>query len=182
VRRALIWRSCAGGRHDGRSYPSELSDAEWAVLEPLLPPPPRIGRPLKWPRRVIAEAIFYLVRPGCAWRMLPVLPAGRTVHSQLRQLAVDRDHPGRSPASPRTCLGRQRLHRPFATWLSKARSWRVEVPFAASARPGVTSWRRNPRAFRSPRAAGRSNAPWPGCPARDAAPATTKIFLKPAPP
>jgi transposase len=84
VRRALIWRSCAGGRHAGRSYPSELSDAEWAVLEPLLPPPPRIGRPLKWPRRVIAEAIFYLVRPGCAWRMLPVLPAGRTVHSQLR--------------------------------------------------------------------------------------------------
>jgi transposase len=54
------------------------------VLEPLLPPPPRIGRPLKWPRRVIAEAIFYLVRSGCAWRMLPVLPAGRTVHSQLR--------------------------------------------------------------------------------------------------
>ncbi len=54
-----------------RPYPSDLSDAEWAVLRPLLPPPSLTGRPLKRPRREMAEAIFYLVRSGCAWRMLP---------------------------------------------------------------------------------------------------------------
>ncbi len=44
-----------------RPYPSDLSDAEWVALKPLFPPPSRIGRPLKWPRRAMAEAIFY----GC---------------------------------------------------------------------------------------------------------------------
>lgn len=54
-----------------RRYPTDLSDAEWAALGPLLPPPAARGRPLKWPRRLMVEAIFYLVRSGCAWRMLP---------------------------------------------------------------------------------------------------------------
>ena len=49
-----------------RPYPTDLSDAEWSVLEPLLPAPARTGRPLKWSRRLMAEAIFYLVRSGCA--------------------------------------------------------------------------------------------------------------------
>ena len=53
------------------------------MLEPPLPPPPRIGRPLKWPRRVMAGAIFHLVRPGRAWRMLPRhFPPWQAVHSQ----------------------------------------------------------------------------------------------------
>ncbi len=54
-----------------RPYPTDLSDAEWSVLEPLPPAPARTGCPLKWPRRLMAEAIFSLVRSGCAWRMLP---------------------------------------------------------------------------------------------------------------
>jgi len=54
-----------------RPFPTALSDAEWAALQPLLPAPCPIGRPLKWPRRLMAEAIFYLVRTGCAWRFLP---------------------------------------------------------------------------------------------------------------
>ena len=73
-----------------RPYPSDLSDAEWVALEPLLPPPSRIGRPLKWPRRAMAEAIFYLVRSGCAWRMLPRhFPPWQTVHSQLHRWRRD---------------------------------------------------------------------------------------------
>jgi transposase len=73
-----------------RSYPSDLSDAEWAVLEPLLPRPSRFGRPLKWPRRMMAEAIFYLVRSGCAWRMLPRhFPPWQTIHSQLTRWRKD---------------------------------------------------------------------------------------------
>lgn len=47
-----------------RRYPTDLSDAEWAALEPLLPLSPKSERLLKWPRRLMAEAIFYLVRSG----------------------------------------------------------------------------------------------------------------------
>jgi transposase len=56
-----------------RTYPSSLSDAEWAVLQPLVqrPATPQGGRPPKHPLRVIIDAIRYLVRTGCAWRLLP---------------------------------------------------------------------------------------------------------------
>ena len=73
-----------------RPYPSDLSDAEWAALEPILPPPSPVGRPLKWPRRLMAEAIFYLVRSGCAWRMLPRhFPPWPTVFSQFARWRRD---------------------------------------------------------------------------------------------
>lgn len=51
--------------------PSDLTDAEWAVLEPFLPQPSQVGRPRKWPLRRIVEAILYLLRGGLSWRMLP---------------------------------------------------------------------------------------------------------------
>ena len=47
-------------------YPSDLSDAEWALLTPLLPPPKSTGRPRKWPNRLVADAVFYMLRSGCA--------------------------------------------------------------------------------------------------------------------
>ena len=53
------------------ALPSDLTDAEWAVLEPLLPGPCCVGRPRKWPLRRIIEAILYLLRGGLPWRMLP---------------------------------------------------------------------------------------------------------------
>ena len=73
-----------------RRYPTDLSDAEWAALEPLLPPPARRGRPLKWPRRLMVEAIFHLVRSGCAWRMLPrCFPPWPTVSARFRRWRLD---------------------------------------------------------------------------------------------
>jgi transposase len=56
-----------------KTYPTSLTDAEWAVLQPLLqrPATPRGGRPPSHPLRVIVDAIRYLVRTGCAWRLLP---------------------------------------------------------------------------------------------------------------
>jgi transposase len=64
-----------------RPYPSDLSDAEWALLEPLLKSSERRGRPPKWPARRVADAIFYLLRSGCAWRMLPrEYPPWQTVY------------------------------------------------------------------------------------------------------
>ena len=50
---------------------SDLPDAEWAVLEPLMPQPRRRGRRRAWPVRLVLEAIFYVLRSGCPWRMLP---------------------------------------------------------------------------------------------------------------
>lgn len=51
--------------------PSDLTDAEWAILEPLLPPRSKLGRPPVWDYRQIVEAILYLLRGGLPWRMLP---------------------------------------------------------------------------------------------------------------
>ncbi|MFJ8389417.1 IS5 family transposase [Streptomyces sp. NPDC094438] len=48
-----------------------LSDVEWAVLAPLVPPPKPGGRPPEHTRRELIDALAYWVRAGCAWRLLP---------------------------------------------------------------------------------------------------------------
>ena len=66
-------------------YPSDLSDREWQLLEPLLPPPKPGGRPITYPRREIVNAIRYVLRTGCSWRMLPHdLPPWRIVFHYFR--------------------------------------------------------------------------------------------------
>ena len=73
-----------------RPYPSDLLDVEWELLAPLLPPPSWTGRPRKWPARVIADAIFYVLRSGCAWRMLPrEFPPWPTVYAHFRRWRRD---------------------------------------------------------------------------------------------
>ena len=73
-----------------RPYPSDLSDAEWAVLAPLLPAPKATGRPRRWPDRLVADAVFYVLRSGCAWRMLPdSFPPWSTVFSRFRRWRLD---------------------------------------------------------------------------------------------
>ncbi len=52
-------------------YPSDLSDPEWEILAPLLPTAKPGGRPRTVNLRRILNGIFYLLRGGCAWRMLP---------------------------------------------------------------------------------------------------------------
>ena len=62
-------------------YPSSLTHREWKLLEPLLPEPKLFGRPPRYPKRDILNAIFYAVRSGCAWRLLPHdLPPWRIVY------------------------------------------------------------------------------------------------------
>jgi transposase len=64
-----------------RGYPSDLTDAQWALIEPLLPEPNTDGRPEKHPRREVVNAILYMVRSGCPWRYLPAdLPPWQTVY------------------------------------------------------------------------------------------------------
>jgi len=66
-------------------YLTDLSEAEWHRLSRLVPGPKPGGRPLKYPRRAILNAIFYLVRAGCPWRMLPSdLPPWRIVYHYFR--------------------------------------------------------------------------------------------------
>ncbi len=55
----------------GLALPSDLTDAEWAILEPFFPPPSFVGRSRKWPLRRIVEAMLYLLRGGLPWRMMP---------------------------------------------------------------------------------------------------------------
>ena len=62
-------------------YPSDLMQAEWEIIENLLPASDIKGRPLDWYLRDIVNAIFYIVRGGCAWRMLPKdYPPWQTVY------------------------------------------------------------------------------------------------------
>ncbi len=62
-------------------YQSDITDAEWRVIEPLLPRASSKGRPRGWPPREIVNAIFYVMRSGCPWRLLPAdLPPWSTVY------------------------------------------------------------------------------------------------------
>lgn len=71
-------------------YPSDLSDDEWAILEPLLSSAEKRGRPPKWPLRRVADAVFYLLRSGCSWRMLPrEYPPWQTVYYHFRKWRID---------------------------------------------------------------------------------------------
>jgi putative transposase len=71
-------------------YPSDLSDEEWAILEPLLSSPEKRGRPPKWLLRHVADAVFYLLRSGCSWRMLPCeYPPWQTVYYHFRKWRMD---------------------------------------------------------------------------------------------
>lgn len=93
-------------------YPSDLNDAEWALLAPLIPSSKPHGRPRSSDMRRISNGVFYLLRTGCAWRYIPrEYGAWQTIyyyfrqwhrdgtwiqiHAQLRALA--RLHAGRDP-------------------------------------------------------------------------------------
>ena len=67
------------------AYGSDLTDAQWAVLEPLLPKPKTGGRPSTVDPREICNAILYLIRTGCEWQYLPHdLPSWSTVYHYYR--------------------------------------------------------------------------------------------------
>jgi transposase len=78
-----MWTETARAQHkrDQLRFASDLTDAEWAVLEPLLPPRSAFGRPPSWSMREIVNAIFYVLRGGVPWRMLPdSFPPRQTVY------------------------------------------------------------------------------------------------------
>lgn len=87
-----MWTPTTRVRHSrsGLCYGSDLTDAEWAILAPLLPPVCRRGRKRKWPMRRIVEAIFYVLRGGIAWAMLPAgFPPVSTVYRWFARFRDD---------------------------------------------------------------------------------------------
>ncbi len=111
-----MWTATTRAQHrrDGLRFASDLTDAEWSVLQPLLPPSSRIGRPSAWPMRDVVDAIFYVLRGGIPWRMLPpCFPPRQTVYGWFaawrnagvwesvnhRLVMLDRERAGRE-ASP----------------------------------------------------------------------------------
>jgi putative transposase len=68
-----------------RAYQTDLSDAEWSYIEPHVPVPKAPGRPRVHPLREILDAVFYVLRSGCAWRLLPHdFPPWKTVYHYFR--------------------------------------------------------------------------------------------------
>jgi putative transposase len=101
---------------NGLRYQSDVTDEEWRVIEPYLPPAKGIGRPRGWPLREIVNGIFYVMRSGCPWRQLPKdLPPWSTVYrwfaawrdaclfEKINHALVDREPVGRE-ASPSAAI------------------------------------------------------------------------------
>jgi putative transposase len=72
------------------AYTTDLTDEEWQILAPLLPPEKSGGRPRKYPRREVINGIQYVLRGGCAWRLMPHdLPHWQTAYQTFRAWRQD---------------------------------------------------------------------------------------------
>jgi putative transposase len=69
-----------------KAYKTDLTDAQWQILEPLVPPPKSGGHPRTVNMREVVNGIFYVLRTGCGWEMLPHdLPPYSTVYQYFRR-------------------------------------------------------------------------------------------------
>lgn len=115
-----MWTKESRVRYDRSAlrYPSDLSDGEWAILAPLIPPAKRGGRPREVDIRAVIGGLLYVLETGCPWRHLPKdFPPKSTVHSYFELWAWDgtlehihdtlyvalREHEGRE-ASPSAAI------------------------------------------------------------------------------
>ena len=83
-----MWTDSARAKYarPAKRYATDLTDAEFALIEPRLPPPCRLGRRRTTDLRAVLEAIFYLLRTGCQWRLLPkCFPPRSTVFGYFRR-------------------------------------------------------------------------------------------------
>ena len=105
-----------------RRYDTDLTDAQWEVLAPLIPDARSGGRPRKATSRELVDAILYFLRAGVAWRLLPHdLPPWQTVYYYLRRwqregvwarihhtlVMADRERNGREPSPSAAILDSQ---------------------------------------------------------------------------
>jgi transposase len=112
-----------------KRYPSDLTDEEWERFAPLMPKPGRRGRPREVEFREVINAVRYLVRSGCGWRMLPIhFGHWRTVYGWFRELArrflfqtihdielmLDRERAGREASPTAGVIDSQTVKAPAA--------------------------------------------------------------------
>jgi transposase len=112
-----------------KRYPTDLTDEEWSQIEPLLPKPAKTGRRRTVDLREVVNAIRYLARSGCGWRMLPKdFPSWQTVYWWFRRfvrrllfhtihnvaLMVDRERVGREASPSAGVLDSQSIKAPAA--------------------------------------------------------------------
>jgi transposase len=112
-----------------KRYPSDLTDEEWERMAPLMPVPGRRGRPREVEFREVINAVRYLVRSGCGWRMLPIhFGRWRTVYGWFRELArrflfqtihdvelmLDRERAGREASPTAAVIDSQSVKDPQA--------------------------------------------------------------------
>src|SRR4051794_41869550 len=110
-----------------KRYPSDLTDPQWSLLEPWIPPARPGGRPRKTDLREVVNAIFYLTREGCSWRALPHdFPPWKTVYNYFETWKWDGtwDHflatlrrrvrvaAGRGPTPRGACIDSQSVKTP----------------------------------------------------------------------
>ena len=112
-----------------KRYPSDLTDEEWNRIAPLMPKPGRRGRPREVDFREVVNAVRYLVRSGCGWRMLPIhFGPWQTVYGWFRELArrflfqtihdvalmIDRERAGREASPSAAVIDSQSVKAPQA--------------------------------------------------------------------
>jgi transposase len=112
-----------------KRYPSDLTDEEWDRIAPLMPRPGRRGRPREVDFREVINAVRYLVRSGCGWRMLPIhFGPWQTVYGWFRELArrflfqtihdvalmADRERAGREASPTAGVIDSQSVKAPHA--------------------------------------------------------------------
>ena len=112
-----------------KRYPSDMTDEEWALMEPLMPEAAKVGRRRSVDLREVVNAIRYLVRSGCEWRMLPRdFPPWQTVYWWFRRfvrrllfglihdiaLMLDRQRCGRAAVPTAGVLDSQSVKAPGA--------------------------------------------------------------------
>ncbi|MEE3503847.1 IS5 family transposase [Acidiphilium acidophilum] len=87
-----MWTPTTRAQHSraGLRYGSDVTDAEWVILSPFLPPPSSCGCPRKWEMREIVNAISYVLRGGIAWSLLPKdFPPAPTVYRWFARFRDD---------------------------------------------------------------------------------------------
>ncbi len=129
-----------------KRYPTDLTDNQWVILEPLIPDAKPGGRPRKAEKRRIVEAILYQLRAGSAWRLLPHdFPPWQTVYYYLRRwqaegvwatvnhtlLMADRERTGREASPSAAIIDSQSIRSADQKGDSKA-SMRARKSMAAS--------------------------------------------------